>query len=147
MRAKLGIFNEEEADEKLIENLLNMMQKHSADYTNTFRALTLNMLEDMALFTSEEFTKWNELWQARLSRQQESKEDSQQLMRDSNPAVIPRNHRVEEALEAAVELGDYSVMERLLEVLSNPYADSKEQAEFSTVPAETTQPYRTYCGT
>jgi len=136
MRAKLGIFNEEEADEKLIENLLNMMQKHSADYTNTFRALTLDKLEDTALFNSEEFKMWNELWQARLSRQQQSKEDSQQLMRDSNPAVIPRNHRVEEALEAAVERGDYSVMERLLEVLSKPFAHSQEQTDFCTVPAE-----------
>lgn len=147
MRAKLGIFNEEEADEKLIENLLTMMQKHSVDYTNTFRALTLNKLEDMALFNSEEFKQWNELWQARLSKQQESKEDSLQLMRDTNPAVIPRNHRVEEALEAAVEQGEYSVMEKLLEVLSNPYAHSQEQEDFCTVPAETTQPYRTFCGT
>lgn len=91
--------------------------------------------------------QWNGKWQARLSRQQESKEDSLQLMRDSNPAVIPRNHRVEEALEAAVESGDYRVMERLLEVLSNPYAHSQEQTDFCTVPSETTQPYRTYCGT
>ena len=147
MRAKLGIFNEDEADEKLIEDLLNMMQKHSADYTNTFRALTLDKLEDTALFNSEEFKLWNEQWQARLSRQHESKDDSQQLMRDSNPAIIPRNHRVEEALEAAVESGDYSVMERLLEVLSSPYAHTQEQTDFCTVPAEINESYRTYCGT
>ena len=147
MRAKLGIFNEEEEDEKLIEDLLNTMQEHSADYTNTFRALTFETREDKDLFNSEEFTQWNELWQARLSRQEESKEDSQQLMRNSNPAIIPRNHRVEEALEAAVEQEDYSVMERLLEVLSNPYAHSKEQADFCRVPAEINQSYRTYCGT
>jgi uncharacterized protein YdiU (UPF0061 family) len=147
MRAKLGIFNEEEADEKLIEDLLNMMQKYSADYTNTFRALTLDKLEDTALFNSDEFKQWNELWQARLSRQQESKEDSQQVMRNSNPAIIPRNHRVEEALEAAVERGDYSVMEKLLEVLSKPFAHTQEQTDFCTVPAETNESYRTYCGT
>ena len=131
----------------LIEDLLNMMQKYSADYTNTFRALTFETREDTDLFNSEEFAQWNELWQARLGRQQESKADSHQLMRNSNPAVIPRNHRVEEALEAAVEHGDYSVMERLLDVLSNPYAHSQEQADFCTVPAETNQSYRTYCGT
>ena len=56
------------------------MQKHSAYYTNTFRALSLDKLEDMSLFNSEEFKKWNELWQARLSKQQQSKKDSQQLM-------------------------------------------------------------------
>jgi uncharacterized protein YdiU (UPF0061 family) len=66
-------------------------------------------------------------------------------MKSSNPAIIPRNHRVEAALEAA-EQGDLSVMERLLAVLSNPYAYSDEQVEYSTLP-ETTKPYRTYCGT
>ena len=64
-----------------------------------------------------------------------------------NPTVIPCNHRVEEALEAAVERGDYSVMERLLEVLSNPLEHSQGHSDLCTVPAETTQPYRTYCGT
>lgn len=147
MRAKLGIFNEEKEDEKLIEDLLNMMQNHSADYTNTFRALTLDKLEETALFNSEEFKLWNELWQARLKRQQESKDDTLQLMRNSNPAIIPRNHRVEVALESAVENGDYSVMEKLLEVLSKPYAHTQEQMDFCTVPAEIDQSYRTYCGT
>lgn len=146
MRAKLGIFNEETQDEALINGILSMMKKHGADYTNTFRALTFNTMEETVLFGTPEFAQWQELWQARLGRQKESKESSNQLMQNSNPAVIPRNHRVEEALEAAVEQGDYSVMERLLAVLSNPYAHCKEQAEYSTLPATTT-PYRTFCGT
>lgn len=147
MRAKLGIFNEEAEDETLIEGLLGMMQKHRADYTNTFRALTFNTLEDTVLFGIPEFNQWHELWQTRLSRQQESKDSSHELMRSSNPAIIPRNHRVEEALEAAVKQGDYSVMQRLLQVLSRPYAHSCEQAEYSTLPAQSDRPYRTFCGT
>jgi uncharacterized protein YdiU (UPF0061 family) len=147
MRAKLGIINEELQDESLIEDLLSMMQKHHADYTNTFRALTFDTLEDLELFGTSEFAQWHELWQARLGRQQESKGSSHQLMRDSNPALIPRNHRVEDALEAAEKQGDYSVMERLLDVLSSPYAHSPEQAEYATPPAPSTRPYRTYCGT
>ncbi|MGG0414181.1 protein adenylyltransferase SelO [Peribacillus simplex] len=146
MRAKLGIFNEETQDEPLINGILSMMKKHGADYTNTFRALTFDKMEDTVLFGTPEFAQWQELWQARLGRQKESKESSNQLMQNSNPAVIPRNHRVEEALEAAVEQGDYSVMERLLDVLSNPYAHCEEQAEYSTLP-ESTKPYRTFCGT
>lgn len=146
MREKLGIFNEEAQDEELINDLLGMMEKYRADYTNTFRALTFDTLEDTELFKSKEFVKWHELWQTRLSRQQESKASSQQLMKNSNPALIPRNHRVEAALEAAVERGDTSVMEQLLEVLSNPYAHSAEQAEYATVPT-CTIPYRTFCGT
>jgi uncharacterized protein YdiU (UPF0061 family) len=147
MRAKLGIFNEELQDESLIEGLLSMMQKYSADYTNTFRALTFDKHEDTVLFGTTEFAQWHELWQARLGRQQEPKASSHQLMRSSNPAIIPRNHRVEDALEAAVKQGDYSVMERLLDVLSNPYAHSPEQADYSTLPEISTHHYRTFCGT
>ncbi|PAB61124.1 protein adenylyltransferase SelO [Anaeromicrobium sediminis] len=147
MRGKLGIFNEEPEDESLIEGLLSMMQKYGADYTNTFRALTFDKPEDTPLFGTEEFVQWHELWQARLGRQQETKASSHQLMRNSNPAVIPRNHRVEEALEAAVKQGDYSVMERLLNVLTCPYSHSAEQAEYSTLPAPSDRPYRTFCGT
>lgn len=147
MRAKLGIFNEEIQDEALIEGLLSIMQKHRADYTNTFRALTFDKLEGSEFFGTTEFAQWHELWQARLGRQQESNATSHQLMHNSNPALIPRNHRVEEALEAAEKQGDYSVMKRLLDALSSPYAHSPEQAAYCTVPPPTTRPYRTFCGT
>ncbi|BCG59307.1 protein adenylyltransferase SelO [Paenibacillus sp. URB8-2] len=147
MRAKLGIFNEEPEDESLIEDLLRMMQKERADYTNTFRALTFDKPEDTVLYGNAEFVQWHDMWQKRLGRQEEPKASSHQLMRSSNPAVIPRNHRVEEALEAAVNQGDYSVMDRLLDVLSSPYAHSPEQSDYSTIPAQTTCPYRTFCGT
>ncbi|WP_129598100.1 protein adenylyltransferase SelO [Anaerophilus nitritogenes] len=147
MRAKLGIFNEELQDESLIKSLLDMMHKYGADYTNTFRALTFNKLEDMKLFGTMEFAQWNELWQSRLGRQKETKELSQELMKNSNPALIPRNHRVEEALEAAVKKGDYSVMESFLNVLSNPYAHSPKQDVYAKPPAPSSCRYRTFCGT
>lgn len=147
MRAKLGIFNEELEDEYLIEDLLSMMQKYGADYTNTFCALTSDKIEDTVLFGKEEFDKWYKLWQERLTRQEESKISSKELMEKSNPAVIPRNHRVEEALEVAVKQGDYSVMERLLDALSRPYDYSRERDYYSTLPEPSTCPYRTYCGT
>jgi len=147
MRAKLGLFNEERQDEALIDGLLGMMQKNCADYTNTFRALTFDMSEEMALFKSPEFVRWHELWQARLGRQTESKVDSQQLMKKSNPGLIPRNHRVEAALEAAVNLGDYSVMSRLLGALAHPYSHSSDQADYTSLPESSIRPYRTFCGT
>ena len=147
MRAKLGIFNDELQDELLIEELLNIMKQYEADYTNTFLALTFEQSPDSSLFHSKEFKKWKERWQDRLSRQKESKEASHQLMRDNNPAVIPRNHRVEEALTAAVDHGDYTVMRQLMEVLSKPYAHSPEQAEFAVLPEKKDCSYRTFCGT
>ena len=147
MRGKLGIFNEEIEDESLIESLLTMMNKYSADYTNTFRGLTLGNIEDNVLSGTPDFDKWYKLWQERLTRQDESKEASKELMQRSNPAVIPRNHRVEEALDAAVKQGDYSVMDGLLDALSDPYNYSKELGYYSTLPEPSTCPYRTYCGT
>ncbi|MEC0240620.1 YdiU family protein [Paenibacillus dokdonensis] len=147
MRAKLGIFNEEQQDETLIKDLLNMMHKYQADYTNTFLALTFNTVDDMVLSGTPEFTEWYTLWQERLDRQQESKESTHELMRSSNPAIIPRNHRVEEALEAAEKNGDYSVMEQLLEALSSPFAHSPEQAVYAALPVDSSRPYRTFCGT
>ncbi|SFC48628.1 protein adenylyltransferase SelO [Clostridium uliginosum] len=147
MRTKLGIFNEEAEDKILIENLLSIMHKYGADYTNTFRALTFDDFTDMALFDTESFAEWHEKWQERLGRQEESKDSYHELMKSSNPEIIPRNHRVEEALEAAEKKGDYSVMEKLLDVLSNPYAHSNEQAGYVALPEKSTCPYRTFCGT
>ena len=68
-------------------------------------------------------------------------------MRTHNPAVIPRNHRVEEALEAAVERADFTVMEKLLDILSQPYQEPPEQAGYHLPPPLSAQPYRTFCGT
>jgi serine/tyrosine/threonine adenylyltransferase len=147
MRAKLGIADEEPEDEALIADIHSLMQKHHADYTNTFRALTLGQFEGMFMFGTSEFEAWREQWQARLGRQQETQISAQALMQSSNPAVIPRNHRVEEALAAAAEQGDYGVMERLLAVLACPYAYSTEQAEYAVLPEQTNPAYRTYCGT
>jgi len=147
MRAKLGIFNEEAEDEALIEGLLALMQKNQADYTNTFLALTFNQQSGSTLLGLDEFTQWRAQWQARLERQEQSAELAQQLMRSNNPAVIPRNHRVEEALEAAAKRDDFSIMERLLKVLSNPYAHTPEQADYANPPETIDTQYQTYCGT
>lgn len=147
MRLKLGIFNEESQDKDLFENLLNIMYKYKADYTNTFLDLTFKKLGDTVMFGNKDFTEWYNMWQSRLKRQEETKDFSYELMKKSNPAVIPRNHRVEEALEAAVKQGDYSVMDKLLNILSNPYAHSADQAEYASLPPESTCTYKTFCGT
>ncbi len=148
MRAKLGMFNEEPEDESIIIELLNIMQNIIRILLILLGSLTIDELRGMELFDTSEFTQWKERWKARLNKQGgPSKEESKQLMQDNNPAVIPRNHRVEEALEAAVEKGDYSVMNKFLNILSNPYAYSAEQDEYSTLPPPSACPYRTFCGT
>jgi uncharacterized protein YdiU (UPF0061 family) len=146
MKAKLGLYNNEVEDESLINDLLQLMQQFQADYTNTFRSLTLNQRDGPALFSSTEFDQWHDRWQARLSRQAESKAEIKTLMQRHNPAVIPRNHRIEKALNAA-EKGDLNVMNKLLHVLSNPYEYTSEQEEYSKLPAVTSCRYQTFCGT
>ncbi|NFG59397.1 YdiU family protein [Clostridium botulinum] len=147
MRAKLGIFNEEEEDKKLIQSLLTIMKRFNSDYTNTFRNLTLGNTSDIYMFTSEEFKTWYELWKERLTRQDQSSEESNKLMKKNNPTVIPRNYRVEEALVAAVKDNDYCVMQRLVDVLKNPYDYSNMNEYYSTLPKSTSCAYKTYCGT
>ena len=146
MRSKLGIFNKEAQDKSIIEDLINMMEKYSEDYTNTFLALTFNKNINNDMFKSTEFENWYKTWQERLERQPQSKESVHQLMKDSNPAVIPRNHRVEEALKGANE-GDYNIMMNLLDVISRPYDHSTAQEKYSELPQPSSCPYRTYCGT
>ena len=144
MREKLGLFNKEENDKSIIENLLNIIQKYNEDYTNTFKSLTTNKL-DKDMFNSIEFKNWYIIWQERLDRQSENKDLVYNLMKQSNPAVIPRNHRVEEVIDAA-DKGDYAPFEKLIKVISNPFEYSKEQEEYSVLPKCLT-PYKTYCGT
>jgi uncharacterized protein YdiU (UPF0061 family) len=147
MGAKLGLFTIGPEDESLVQDLLDLMKQHRADYTNTFLALTFNRFEETPMYGNSRYTQWIEKWQARVSNQGKSMEDIHQLMRNSNPAVIPRNHRVEEALAAAVNTGDYSVMEKLLDVLSRPFAHTSDQVEYATPPQPSDRPYRTFCGT
>ncbi|MEN1985935.1 protein adenylyltransferase SelO [Paenibacillus hubeiensis] len=147
MRTKLGLFNAEAADEELVKDLLDLMEKHQADYTNTFVALTFGQAVGHGLSDDAEFANWHARWQARLARQEQGPEAVREQMSKTNPAVIPRNHRVEEALERAEQHGDYSVMNKLLAVLKNPYAHSSEQAEYAAAPMACDPNYRTFCGT
>lgn len=147
MRKKLGLVTEEAADIQLFQTLLTWMHKHHADYTNSFRALAAETLPADGAFRDAEFVEWHTRWQARLLRQPSSKRASFHLMQANNPAVIPRNHRVEEALAAAAERGDYSLIHRLLSAVTNPYANAPEYSKYCTPPAPSEHVYQTFCGT
>lgn len=146
MRAKLGLSLEEDVDEFLIEGLLSTMQKYGADFTNTFANLTLNEIEEEKIFSTEEFKQWYSLWKERLERENKTFEEIQSLMMKNNPRIIPRNHRVEEALNAA-KAGDYTVIDNLLDALKTPYDYSRDLRCYAELPKKTNIPYRTYCGT
>ena len=139
MRAKLGLFNEEPEDAALVQSLLDDMQESGADFTNTFVALTIGRFE-----ADDWHTRWHTRWQQRLARQPQTREEAAQLMQRSNPAVIPRNHKVEEAL-AAAQNGDLQPLQRLLETVTRPWDHGRVAEEF-TRPG-TPAGYRTFCGT
>ena len=146
MCSKIGIFEPDSNDESLLNDLLDMMKKYKEDYTNTFLALTFEDFPQSGMFVTDEFSVWYKKYQDRIKSQDKSKEEVFNLMRNSNPAVIPRNHRVEEAL-AAAENGDFSVMNNLLKALANPFEHSDFQKEYSKPASKSQCDYKTYCGT
>jgi uncharacterized protein YdiU (UPF0061 family) len=162
MRAKLGLLTREDDDEALVNDLLACMQRRSADFTNTFRLLTrlrqgfggqaLGRLVGDSTNADPELEAWHRRWEARRRRQTQSIAEAEALMRRHNPAFIPRNHNVEEALLAATSSDDLSVMERLLDVLATPYDHERDLPLFSmpstsSMSSSGARPYRTFCGT
>jgi len=177
MRKKLGILDESTVesssssrsahDNALVNGLLNLMEQHKLDYTNTFLAL-IRALEGNdkpketiyidpsieadpdnmpdAIINHPALKEWMVHWRERLEGQPQSLEDSLDLMHRSNPAVIPRNHLVETALKAAEEDQDLSPFHRLITVLADPYSHTTEKAAYAA-PPKPGRPYRTFCGT
>jgi uncharacterized protein YdiU (UPF0061 family) len=150
MRTKLGLCNEETDDAALIDELLDLMKRARADHTNTFRALSARVPDGPPLLSPPTFGSWEDKWQSRLTRQAQSPVESLARRQAHNPVVIPRNHKVEEALVAATSHGDYSLMNKLLQYVTRPYASSLDAlppAEFTEPAAPGSCAYRTFCGT
>lgn len=143
MSNKLGLITEETDDSSLIQGLLDWMLEKQMDFTNTFRALGESATPP---FADPSFTEWHVLWRQRLTRQNLTEEEVSNHMSAHNPAVIPRNHKVEEALSAAVENQDFEPMHRLLAVLAQAFHEQVAE-EFTSPAPPTDRPYQTFCGT
>ena len=145
MRDKLGLFGEDKNDRKLIDDLLNWMEKHKIDYTNTFCHLMEIKIDD-STYKEEAFITWFEEWKKRSKLNNSSKEKQIELMKKNNPIVIPRNHKVEEALSEAYN-GNLEKMNKLNNVLKNPYSNQEDIAEYQVPAPMTDEKYQTFCGT
>ena len=144
-RPKIGLSSAEEDDADLIHTLMERMAVTNADFTNTFRALSGDKARDQ--FTDPAaFDQWQGLWQARLARDPLTEAARHDLMRGANPAIIPRNHRVEAAISAA-ETGDYAPFRMLVEATATPYDDGPLTAEYARPPSQDEEVHRTFCGT
>jgi serine/tyrosine/threonine adenylyltransferase len=144
MRDKLGLFGEDKNDKKLINDLLIWMQNSNVDYTNTFCYLMNIEVNNNEIYKDKDFINWRNKWEKRLSISNNSKEKSLDLMKTFNPIVIPRNHKVEEALIAASK-GNLEILNKLLTVLKKPYDIQKTIKEYQ-LPS-TDKNYQTFCGT
>jgi uncharacterized protein YdiU (UPF0061 family) len=144
MQKKLGLIENTPEDTALISELLQWMEAHQADYTNIFVALQNETLPNDAIYNSTAFLAWHERWQKRISH---NTPEALQLMRQHNPVYIPRNHLVEQALEAASNHRNYTLFHQLLEVISKPYEYRKELTVFQSPPPDGDHNYQTFCGT
>lgn len=145
MRQKLGLQTKEADDVELIQSLLNWMQNSRADFTNTFRDLSSEKLVGDK-YRDSEFLAWHSRWQHRLDRMSSPNNSTYAVMRAVNPVVIPRNHRVEEALHAAETQDNLSVLHQLVAALASPFQESIDLARYRE-PSPDDGGYRTFCGT
>jgi uncharacterized protein YdiU (UPF0061 family) len=141
MRKKIGLFTEEVGDIELIHELLNIMNKNQADFSNTFRQLsTPNKLDNA-------FGEWIKKWEKRLQSENKNSEEHFELMNSVNPAFIPRNHNIAKAIKLAEQENDFSIMEEMLSVLSAPYDEQPKFLHYSSAPTPDERVTETFCGT
>ena len=152
MRAKIGLSTEDPSDSQLIKDLLKTMEKGNADFTMVFRRLSKALRGDSELVRGlfknpDDFDAWEQRWWNRFEQDGISAETSAQMMDNLNPIYIPRNHKVEEALAAAIDRQDLIPFKKLLNVLTTPF-DELEGSEDYAEPAPPNEiPYKTFCGT
>ncbi|MCH8492587.1 MAG: YdiU family protein [Idiomarina sp.] len=164
MGKKLGIANAAPADNTLIEDFLTLLQAQEVDYTQAFWQLANELDEQRdtpaasigpqapasALFyDTEAFAEWRQRWLARLAESGIEHQQTQALMRSVNPALIPRNHRIAEAIQAVEEHGDLQRFHELLQAWQHPYKmpTTALEIELYQAPKENEQVQRTFCGT
>ena len=152
MRTKLGLQTEAEGDEQLVQDLLALMQRSEVDYTLTFRRLC-----DAASDNAEPFRgmfidltaadEWFESWRNRAAQESRSGQERADAMRAVNPAVIPRNHRIEEVIAAAVEDNDFAPFHEMIKATARPFEELPEFSVYMQAPMNHERVFRTFCGT
>ena len=146
MSDKIGLLDTEKEDEVLILDLLQWMHSNKADYTNTFYNLINEKIFSNQVYDNADFLTWKDRWKMRLSKYKNKMDKVEEKMKFSNPIIIPRNYKVEEALSAA-ENGDIGLVEILLKALEKPYENNSNLRDFQITEKLNKSGYKTYCGT
>ncbi len=153
--AKLGIVNPGPDDTSLIQDFFDLMQTEHTDFTLTFRYLSDLVIPQSAsdggvgslIDLPEAFKPWVDRWQARLAGESVDPIQHQAAMYAVNPAYIPRNHLVEEAIVAAETQQDFEHFNRLLDLLATPFDFDEANARYATPPQPEQVVRQTFCGT
>jgi len=153
LRSKLGLTTEHADDLDIAADLLQRMAANQADFTLTFRRLAdvLEKREDYpiaSLFRDPgAFTEWSQRWHIRMAQENQTTEERIASMRAVNPIYIPRNHLVQEVIDAAVQRDDFTPFERLLEATSQPFEEREGLEHYSTPAKPEERVLQTFCGT
>lgn len=151
MTQKLGLSSPRDGDWELITDLLELMYETNSDYTLTFRTLAERAEPEEGapdIFELDgAFEPWLERWRQRLDNEDTALAEQKAKMAAANPVFIPRNHLVEEALEDAVERGDYTRFHELMEVLEDPFTYRASHERFALAPKPEERVAATFCGT
>jgi len=142
MRLKLGLMDEKDGDAELISGWLNYLQDNELDYTLSFRALATCM--DAG--DPPRFGEFEQRWRRRVGDQAREPAELLDLMNSVNPIFIPRNHRIEQAIQEAVT-GDLTVFRDLNVVLAQPFSEQPEYAKYAEAPEPNERVIQTFCGT
>ena len=153
LRKKIGLFTERDGDEALIQDLLDAMAKNQADFTLTFRKLGDAAGDPAAddaraqFMDPAAFDDWARRWRERTALEPQGAAERQAAMHAVNPMFIPRNHRIEAVIQAAVNDDDYAPFEELVKVLAKPFEDQPDYAAYADPPLPDQRVLQTFCGT
>lgn len=146
MRNKLGLLKEKKEDQKLISDLLKLMESNSDDYTNTFNDLSDFNNLNKTQYQSFNYKDWIARWKKRLDEENVSTEKSFLLMKKNNPYIIPRNHKLEMIINEANK-DNFSPLYEMNKILKTPYKRTEEADKFTLRPRENEKVSKTFCGT
>jgi uncharacterized protein YdiU (UPF0061 family) len=146
MRDKLGLYGEDPKDQLLILDLLTWMHQYKADYTNTFCFLMNEKVKNNEVYKDENFLIWKKRWEERLQLNNNTSEKYLILMRSVNPQIIPRNHKVEEVLEASSN-NNFIELKELIKILEKPYENQEKTSDYQLPGPSNKKKYQTFCGT
>jgi len=154
MRRKLGLTTPEPGDRQLAEDLLQAMHRHQADFTEIFRLLGAAAGDPRGgeplrghFVNARDFEDWAQRWRTRTAGEPIAPAARAESMQQANPSYIPRNHRVEQMIAAAVEHGDFAPFEELSQVLREPFVERAPFAAYRNPPQPNERVLRTFCGT